>query len=112
MRFEEATDPLSRLRLAIVTHAQVYNSTDVDEDFVVPETWPRLYEVWSWALPSRPLRRLEASANLDRRKRRPLTHKYSGEELRRDASSRDRQKRAGAASSRRSVSSGILRIVW
>ena len=38
MRFEEATDPLSRLRLAIVTHAQVYNSTDVDEDFVVPET--------------------------------------------------------------------------
>ena len=41
MRFEEATDPLSRLRLAIVTHAQVYNSTDVDEDFVVPETWPQ-----------------------------------------------------------------------
>ena len=38
MRFEEATVPLSRLRLAIDTHAQVYNRTDVDEDFVVPET--------------------------------------------------------------------------
>ena len=87
MRFEEATDPLSRLRLAIVTHAQVYNSTDVDEDFVVPETWPQPLRGLELGAAVASLRRLEASANLDRRKRRPLTHKYSGEELRRDASS-------------------------
>ena len=42
-----------QVTLAIVTHAQVYNSTDVDEDFVVLETWPQP-RGWSWAPPSRP----------------------------------------------------------
>ena len=65
MRFEEATDPLSRLRLAIVTHAQVYNSTDVDEDFVVPETWPQPLRGLELGAAVASLRRLEASANLD-----------------------------------------------
>lgn len=82
-----ATDPLARLRLAIITHAQVYNSTDVDEDFVVPETWPQPLRGLELGAAVASLRRLEASAAADRRRHKSRTHKYSGEELRRDASS-------------------------
>lgn len=88
LRFEAAaTDPLARLRLAIITHAQVYNSTDVDEDFVVPETWPQPLRGLELGAAVASLRRLEASAAADRRRHKSRTHKYSGEELRRDASS-------------------------